>query len=240
MFCFVLFFWDTLTHPLHFWGGCVVDPRKRKLKLCSLTLLVMLALALYLAFASDWSFWNKKCVIWHWGEPGFFFLFHLFHCFFFFYLCWWKIAVRYDRNFRHWLMCQMCMITSLEQKNLCGCAAKVVHITCAMSLRCFCGCCTSRWMRPMDFYGKHLSKCGRNKRLLKHWVKERCRESKGGQPEWGDEWFSSEMCRVQGRVEEWWRRKAMKNRRLTVRSGFRWRLGTLSVTSCVTVKTKKA
>lgn len=173
------------------------------------------------------------------GIEEFFFLFHLFHCFCFFTYVDGRLRWGYDRNFHHWLMCQMCMIISLEQKNLCGCAAKVRNVI-RKKLWCFCGCCTSRWIRPMDFYGKHLSKCGRNKRLLKHWGKERCRESKGGQPEWGDEWFSSEMCRVQGRVEEGWRRKAMTNRRLTVRSGFRWRLGTLSMASRVTVKTKKA
>lgn len=81
---------------------------------------------------------------------------------------------------------------------------------CAMSsekkLWCFRGCCTSRWIRPMDFYGKHLSKCGRNKRLLKHWVRRdagkaregnlseemsgfplRCAECKGGWRRGGEE-----------------------------------------------------
>lgn len=223
MFCFVLFFWDILTHPLHFWGGCVVDPRKRKLKLCSLSLLVMRYIWHLLAID---HFETKSASF---GIEEFFFLFHLFHCFvFFFNLCWWKIAVRIWSQFPPLTHVPNVYDHILRaKKNLCGCAAKVRNVI-RKKLRCFCGCCTSRWIRPMDFYGKHLSKCGRNKRLSKHWVKERRRESKGGQPEWGDEWFSSEMCRVQGRAEEGWRRKAMTNRRLTVRSGFRWRLGTLA------------
>lgn len=35
----------------------------------------------------------------------------------------------------------------------------------------FAAACTSRWIRPTEFYGRHLSKCGRKKRLLKHWVR---------------------------------------------------------------------
>lgn len=49
-----------------------------------------------------------------------------------------------------------------------------------------------------------------NKQLLKHLVRGDTGEAR--EAPWGDEWFSSETCRVRGRAEEGQKRKPEKRR----------------------------